>query len=280
VSVTEGTEITFEEAREQLRANIVAVRAANLIADIANAYSDATAGGATLTEAAAEIGIDSVNVAAVDISGLAPDGTPAPVPDEPTFLQQAFTTLEGDETFLFEGDDQQVYYAVRVNAVTPAALRPLEIVRAEVESAWQEEARANALQELATQTAADVRANGLDATAENLGRTVMVSMPLERDGFGETFSGDLLQQIFSVPQGSVVSALAGNGEDYIVARIEDVTHPVPDLTSDEYNQIGEAMAGQMAEDIIASFANAAREEVGVTTYPDTIDIVLGQGVFY
>jgi peptidyl-prolyl cis-trans isomerase D len=281
VSVTEGTDLTFEEARDQLRANIVALRAANLIADIANAYSDATAGGATLTEAAAEIGIDSVNVEAVDIAGLTPDGTPAPVPDEPTFLQQAFTTLEGDETFLFEGEgDEQIYYAVRVNAVTPATLRPLETVRAEVEAAWQEDARANALLELATQTAADVRANGLDATAENLERIVMVSTPLERDSLDNVFGGGLLEQIFSVPQGSVVSAPDATGQNYVVARIEDVSHPVPDLASDTYNQIGEAMAQQMAEDVVASFSNAAREEVGVTTYPDNIDIVLGQGVFY
>jgi hypothetical protein len=105
-------------------------------------------------------------------------------------------------------------------------------------------------------------------------------MPLQRDGFDAFFGPELLQQIFSVPQGSVISALAANGEDYVVARIEDVSHPVPDVSSAEYNQIGDSMAGQMAQDIVETIAVDAREEVGVTTYPDAIDIVLGQGVFF
>ena len=279
VSITPGTEMSFEEARDEIRENFVATRAANLIAEVANAYSDASARGATLTEAAAEIGIDSVIVEAVDIAGLQPDGTPAPVPDESTFLQQAFVTTEGDETFLFEGLDE-VYYAVSVNAVTPAALRPLETIRLEVERARDEDARANALQARATETLEEAQASGFEAAAENLDRIVMVSMPLQRDGFDEFFGPELLQQIFSVPQGSVISALAANGEDYVVARVEDVFHPVPDISSADYNQIGESMAGQMAQDIVETFADAAREEVGVTTYPDAIDIVLNQGVFY
>jgi peptidyl-prolyl cis-trans isomerase D len=279
VGITPGTELSFEDARDEIRENIVAARAANLMAELANAYSDASAGGATLTQAAAEIGIESVVVEAVDNAGLLPDGTPAPIPDESSFLEQAFATFEGDETFLFAGLDE-IYYAVRVNAVTPAALRPLETVRPEVERAWEDQTRANALQARAAEIAEEVQTNGFDAAAENLGRIVMVSMPLQRDGFDAFFGPELLQQIFSVPQGSVISALAANGEDYVVARIEDVSHPVPDVSSAEYNQIGDSMAGQMAQDIVETIAVDAREEVGVTTYPDAIDIVLGQGVFF
>ncbi len=279
VDITPGTEMTFEEARDQLRNDIVSLRAANLIADIANAYSDASAGGATLTEAAGATGIESVTVEAVDNAGLLPDGTPAPIPADPTFLEQAFGTNEGTETFLFEGLDQ-VYYAIRVNGITLAALRPLETVRPEVERAWEENALANALQRRSVEITQEVQTSGLDAVAENLGRAVTVSMPLRRDGFDETLGPDLLQQIFSVPLGSVISGFAANGGDYVVVRIEDISHPVPDITSEEYLQLRETMATQMAQDVVQTFANAAREEVGVTTYPDAIDIVLSQGVFF
>ena len=208
-----------------------------------------------------------------------PDGSPAPIPQDPSFLEQAFLTNAGDETFLFEGLDG-VYYAVRVDGVTPAALRPLEAVRAEVEAAWEEDARANALENRAADVLAQAQANGLEAVSEDLDRTIVVSMPLRRDSFGETIGPQLLQQLFSVPQGSVVSGLAANAEEYVVARIEDISHPVPDLNSDEYNQLGQSMAGQMAQDVIETFASAAREEVGVTTYPNVIDIAMGQGAFY
>jgi peptidyl-prolyl cis-trans isomerase D len=250
-----------------------------LIADFANAYSDASAGGATLPEAAAETGIESIAIAAVDNAGLLPDGTSAMLPDDPTFLEQAFVTNEGNETFLFEGLDE-IYYAVRISGVTPATLRPLETVRPEVETAWAEDALANALQRRGAEVSDEVRASGLESTAQTLDRIVMVSMPLRRDSFDETLGSELLQQIFSVPQGSVVSGSAANGVDHVVARIENISHPVPDITSDEFLQLSQSMSQQMAQDVVETFASAAREEVGVTTYPDAIDVVLAQGIFY
>jgi peptidyl-prolyl cis-trans isomerase D len=279
VSITPATEISFEEARDQIRENIISLRAANLIADFANAYSDASAGGATLPEAAAETGIESIAIAAVDNAGLLPDGTSAMLPDDPTFLEQAFVTNEGNETFLFEGLDE-IYYAVRISGVTPATLRPLETVRPEVETAWAEDALANALQRRGAEVSDEVRASGLESTAQTLDRIVMVSMPLRRDSFDETLGSELLQQIFSVPQGSVVSGSAANGVDHVVARIENISHPVPDITSDEFLQLSQSMSQQMAQDVVETFASAAREEVGVTTYPDAIDVVLAQGIFY
>jgi peptidyl-prolyl cis-trans isomerase D len=279
VSITPATEISFEEARDQIRENIISLRAANLIADFANAYSDASAGGATLPEAAAETGIESIAIAAVDNAGLLPDGTSAMLPDDPTFLEQAFVTNEGNETFLFEGLDE-IYYAVRISGVTPATLRPLETVRSEVETAWAEDALANALQRRGAEVSDEVRASGLESTAQTLDRIVMVSMPLRRDSFDETLGSELLQQIFSVPQGSVVSGSAANGVDHVVARIENISHPVPDITSDEFLQLSQSMSQQMAQDVVETFASAAREEVGVTTYPDAIDVVLAQGIFY
>jgi peptidyl-prolyl cis-trans isomerase D len=279
VSITPATEISFEEARDQIRENIISLRAANLIADFANAYSDASAGGATLPEAAAETGIESIAIAAVDNAGLLPDGTSAMLPDDPTFLEQAFVTNEGNETFLFEGLDE-IYYAVRISGVTPATLRPLETVRSEVETTWAEDALANALQRRGAEVSDEVRASGLESTAQTLDRIVMVSMPLRRDSFDETLGSELLQQIFSVPQGSVVSGSAANGVDHVVARIENISHPVPDITSDEFLQLSQSMSQQMAQDVVETFASAAREEVGVTTYPDAIDVVLAQGIFY
>jgi len=278
-NITPGTELTFEEARDQIRESLVTQRAANLIADLANAYSDSTAGGAILPVAATRIGIESIALEAIDNAGLLPDGTLAPIPSDPTFLEQVFLTVAGEETFLYEGQDQ-LYYAIRVNSVTPAALHPLETVRPEVERAWEDDTRANARQRRAMELLEEAQTNGLDSVAQSLSRTLMVSMPLRRDSFSETIGPQLLQQIFSISQGSTTSGLAANGEDYIIVRIEDVSHPVPDITSDEYNQLVESMAAQMGQDVIDTFVNAAREDVGVTTYPDAMDIAMGLGFFY
>lgn len=280
VHVMPGTELSFEEARDQIRENIVQTRAANMVADIANAFEDARAGGATLSEAAMEVGIESHTVEAVDSEGLMPDGTMAPIPSDPAFIQEVFATDVGEESFLFQGDDQFVEFAVRVNGVTPSALRPLDTVRADVEAAYEADARAKKLRATAMDLSMQAESDGLDAAAAGADHTVMVSMPLDRMSYGDVIGPELLQQIFSVPQGSVLFGMTANGEDYAVARIEDISHPVPDITGADYVQLRESISGQMSKDLMEIFANAARDEVGVTTYPDVIDTALGQGVFY
>ena len=280
VSVTPGTELSFEEAREQIRRNLVANRAANLVADVANAFEDARAGGATLAEAAMSVGIEHRTIEAVDRQGLLPDGTMAPIPDDPAFIEQVFATEAGEESFLFPAMEENIEYAVRVNGITPASLRPLDEVRAEVEAAWMAEARANALMEMASGISEQAQSGSLEAAADDLGREVMTSMPLERSSYGEVFGPQLMQQLFSVPQSSMIYGLAANGQDYVVARVEEVSHPVPDPASAEYQQLLENIGAQLGNDLIEAFADAARDEVGVTTYPATIETALGQGVYY
>lgn len=278
--ITPGTELTFEEAQDRIRESIVQTRAANLVADIANAFEDSRAGGSTLSEAAMEVGIEYQTVEAVDRQGLLPDGAMAAIPEDPVFLEQIFATDIGEESFLFRGADEFAEYAIRVNGVTPAALRPLETVRAEVETAYEADARATELRVLATELAAQANSEGLDAAADGVDRVVMVSMPLDRSAISDVIGPELLQQVFSVPRGAVLFGVTANQEDYAVALVDDVSHPVPELTSDEYQQLRESISGQMSNDLMETFAAAAREEVTITTYPDVIDTALGQGVFY
>jgi peptidyl-prolyl cis-trans isomerase D len=167
-----------------------------------------------------------------------------------------------------------------VNGVTPSALRPLETVRAEVETAYEADARATELRVLATELAAQANSEGLDAAAAGLEKAVMVSMPLDRSAISDVIGPELLQQVFSVPRGAVLFGVTANQEDYAVALVDDVSHPVPDLASAEYQQLRDSISGQMSNDVMETFATAAREEVTVTTYPDVIDTALGQGVFY
>jgi peptidyl-prolyl cis-trans isomerase D len=279
-SITPGTQLTFDEAREQILEDIVATRGANMLADVANEFEDARAGGATLAEAAMEVGIEVQTIEAVDADGNLPDGTMAPIPTDPAFLEQIFATDVGEESFLFRGEDEFVEYAVRVNGVTPSALRPLETVRAEVEAAYEADTRAMQLRIMATEIAAQAQGETLAAAAEGAGKVITVTMPLGRDSVDEVVGPQLLQQFFSVPQGSVIFGLTANGQDYAVARIEDISHPIPDITSDEYAQLRDSISGQMSSDIMEAFADAARNEVGVTTYPNVIDTALGQGTFY
>jgi hypothetical protein len=116
--------------------------------------------------------------------------------------------------------------------------------------------------------------------AASLNSEVTTTMPLPRNVLDGAIGTGLLEQIFSAPEGTVLSGQTADSMNYAVLRIASIAHPVPDALSEEYQQFRQGMAGQMAQDIIQSLVAAAREEAGVATYPDAIEIALNQGIYY
>ena len=270
-----GITRTFDDMRETLRAGVITDRGRGQAVDLSNAFEDARAGGSTLAEAAASQSLEVRRVEAVDREARTPDGTMADISDDPSLLDEAFATESGEESLLFQGEDEN-YYAVRVNAVTPSALRPLEEVRAEVREGWLAQARASALEAMASNMAVEAQSGGLARAAAGFRRAPVRSMPLRRDSIGDAFSPALLQQVFSVPRDIVVAGLAASGNDYVVARVVEIDHPVPDVASAEYAAFERERADEMGNDAVQALAAAARESAGVTTYPQVLQMLFGE----
>lgn len=275
VKVTPGETKSFDQLKDTIRADLIAARAQGKMADLANAFEDARGGGASLAEAAMKLNLPVHSVAAVDRMGLAPNGSKADVAGEMALLDQAFRTEAGEESTIFQGEDKN-YYAVKVARVTPAAVKPLDTVRATVRESWMTEARANALKKRAEMLAEDARKGSLAAAAQTLKKTPIHSMPIRRNQQNDVYGPQVLQQLFSQPKGGVAVGPQPNGPNYIVAQIVDVSHPVPDFTNPSYVQFRNVVAQQLSEDMAQTVAAAARAHVGVTTYPAAVQSVLGE----
>ena len=77
--VTPGTDTSFEAAHDQLRAQVLADKAADLIYDRAGKVQDLLAGGTPLDEMPADLGLAAVT-GTLDEHGNTPEGTRAPIP--------------------------------------------------------------------------------------------------------------------------------------------------------------------------------------------------------
>ncbi len=143
-AITPGVSKSFDDVKADLRKDVMGELAAAKLTDVSNAFEDAQAGGANLSEAAKKVGAHAVSVAAVDVRGFAPDGTKAALPDEPELLAQIFKADVGDEGDPFQTKDGNMY-VVRVDGVTPPKIKPLDQVRAEASAAYMDEQRAKAL---------------------------------------------------------------------------------------------------------------------------------------
>ncbi len=116
-------------------------RAMDTVFESANKVEDALAGGASIEDVAQRFGLRLIQVAAIDANGRKPDGGAVEgLPAAQQVAQTAFGLQQGAASNLTETPDGD-YFIARVDAITPATLRPLDTIRGEVIAAWQAEQR-------------------------------------------------------------------------------------------------------------------------------------------
>ena len=243
----------FADVRDKISRDLALQRAESALFDISNRFEDARASGETLEEAARTIGLQAHKIPAIDRSGNSPDGTPvADLPSEPEFLRDIFDSMPEEENDLRE-TRAGGYFVVRVDTITPSALRPFESVADEVRSAMRARAIAQALEQLANDIRARAEAGTPLATiAEERGLIVT-----DRPAIGRNFRDELLSpaataEIFAAEPKQIISTPAPKG-GFVVARLDKIL--VPDFPADDSQtaQLNTALENQMADDVLAQY---------------------------
>jgi peptidyl-prolyl cis-trans isomerase D len=240
--------------------------------ETANTVEDELAGGATIEDVAQKLGLRVVKVDAMDSSGRKPDGSPVEGLIAPQQLAQAaFGLQEGSASSLTEtpvGD----YFIVRVDAITPAALRPLDSVRGEVVAAWQAEQRAQRAAKWAEDIAGRLRAGSTmqDIAALLPGVATDVTPALTRDGRERgQLPPALLEQLFTLSQGQVATAPTRDGQ--MVIRLQEIQNADPAAAGAQVAQLRQSVQQAMVGDLLAQFTEGLRQRYPVTINQTTID---------
>jgi peptidyl-prolyl cis-trans isomerase D len=275
VKITPGRVTTLDQARDEIKKLLLRQLTDAKMVDIANAYTDAVSGGATLAAAAQKVGMHPGHVAAMDGNGLAPDGSKTVAPDDPTFRAQVFKAEPGEDGDPFQGKSGN-YYALSVNAVMPPKLELLDKVRAPAIAEWTGKQRAILLQKKAAELAAQANKDkAIDGIAKAIGAKVQASPALMHSTDDATFSSELVTKLFSVSPGAAVYGALGKGEGYIVARVTGIYHPLPPTDNPEFLEGVRLISQNVGSDVTASFANAARDKQGVTINTKLLNTVVG-----
>ncbi len=274
-NITPGSIKTLEQAKDEIRTQIVQELAQSKLTDISNAYTDASSAGASLTDAAKKVGMHTGRIAAMDANGLAPDGTKTAAPDDPDFRAIVFRTEVGEE-----GDPQVAksgtVFVVAVNGSTPPKLKPLDQVRAQALAAWTDQQRAILLKKKAQELTAQANREGsLDGAAKAIGATVQQSPALNHSTQSDVFSQTLVTNLFQAKPGQTVFGPKGKSGDYVVARVTGIVHPpLPEKSPGYLNAVRE-MSVSVAGSISESFIAEQREEQGVTINQKLLNGVVG-----
>lgn len=268
-AITAAQVTPFEEARTELARERALEEARSRIAAETGPIEDLLAGGATLEEIAAETEMElgTIELNAESEGDLAVD---------PAFRRLADEAREGeasDPATLADGS----LVSLRVDAVEPPALIPLEGIRDRVAADWTAAETQRRLVEQAEALRAEVAAGEtLSAVASRRDLAVRGAGPLTR---GETLPGlppEIVADVFAAEAGGVV--VRPDGDGVIVAQVSQV-EPF-DAEAAENAQAVEAvrteLRDQAAEDVLALYTAALRDAAGVSLDTGLVESTLAQ----
>ena len=273
--VTPGHQVTLEEIRPALEAEVRKDAAAKKIDEQTQAYDDAHTKGATLAEAAQKAGVPVTTIPPVAKQGLDQQAKPVPGLTQ-KLMETAFALPAGGESELVDAGNGE-YFAVRVDKIIPPAMPPLAEIKPELSRAWLQREVVKRMQAKAEELAARVKkGESLDAVAASAGAKVTHLTGLSRQTAGQnpTASQELLAQTFNGKPGDVFTA-RGKQFEYLVGKIEKVSTGDPAVLAQTAEQARPQMSMAYLRELQGAVQAAARQKIKVRIDADRARAALG-----
>ncbi|MCG8546169.1 MAG: peptidyl-prolyl cis-trans isomerase, partial [Alphaproteobacteria bacterium] len=237
----------------------------------ANRLEEALGGGATLQDAAREVGVPVVKVASLDREGRNASDKPVENLPPAPFLESAFETPDGADSLLLETADNS-YFILRVDSVTPPTLRPLETVRAEATADWKSDQRWDEARTKAKKLVERLNNGATIADiAEETGYKVTETQPFTRNGGGAPANTPptIISELFAAK--SIGRAAMGNGTSGIdVAQLTQIDKAAPTQDKEGVEALTESLRLGIANDIAAQLDSALRKRHNVSVNPGVV----------
>ncbi len=272
-NVTPAEIRAFDEVRAEIEETFLDQGTKKRLFDKIEEIENERDSGVPLAEAAQKHGATAQVVGPVDSfsfnrGGGIVDGVPAEA------LAAAFKLEEGEESQASELSDRSGYYFISLTEIIPPAPIPLETIAAEVEARWRVSDRDARLGAVVAQIN-DALAKGtpLAEAAAPFNRAPL-SASLNRRSVNETFSQDLLDQVFAAAKGKAVSGRAGDGAQ-VIAVIDAVAFGAAPVGPEQISAFGRFIGQQIDQELIDAYAKAVRDDAKVKINKAQLDRQFG-----
>lgn len=269
-NIVPETQLSFEDARDELVARVNAKKASDIIIDKIDEIEEQRATLRSIGEIAADVGLETQTVD-VTRSGVGLDQ----IGDLPAEGEQRLLTAINNA----EQDALLPAVTIGANAMawfdllqeTAARDLTLEEVRNDLETAWMQDQRAQALAEKANELVAEVdQGTPIFDVASKVGQIAQPSLPLTRRGDGSFITANVATAAFSGGEGFADAVQLQDGT-YLVFQVTGITAAEPsDIEQD--NLI--ALSDSVADDLYQQFITARRDDLGVSINQGTLNQIL------
>lgn len=272
-NVTPAATRPFEDVRPEIEEAFLDQGTKKRLFDRIEEIENERDSGLPIAEAAQKHGVTAQVIGPVDSfsfnrGGGIVDNVPAEV------LEAAFKLDEGEESQATELKDKSGYYFVSLSEIIPPAPIPLETIAAEVEARWRAADRDARLGAVVAQIN-DALSKGapLAEAAAPAGRAPQTAS-LSRRSVNETFSQDLLDQVFSAAQGKAVSGRTRDGAQ-VIAVIDAITYGAAPVGPEQIAAFGRFIGQQIDQELIDAYARTIRDDARVKINQAQIDRQFG-----
>ena len=258
-----GAVKTLEEVKDQVTQAARARLARDRLLDLHDKFEDARAGGATLEEAAREIGLQVAVIGPVSKDGNDERGEPVSIPGHPSTLATAFDSEVGLEVSpLTDGDNGFTWLETR--EIRPTATPPFNEVKDQVAAAWKAREAAKATRAKAEELVKKLQAGTpIEEVAQAEGVEVQSAQGLKRTEASASFTPGDIAALFSVPADGKALSMSPLGTSAKIIASTPVLGEGFDPASDEAKAIREVLQGNLSNDLYAEYVTALQEDIGV-----------------
>lgn len=257
----------FAKLKEQIADDLKTEHAMNRLYERSNKLDEALANGTSITDAAAGAGLKLEEIPVFDRRGQGDAGeVMTGLPGRNRIIDLAFQTPSGETSRLIELPEGTVA-ALRVDAIEPVSVKPLDSIKTDVEIAWRIDAATKAARVKAEAMLAEIKGGkSFEEAAANAGLTIEEKTPVTREGAGaETVSPQVLAALFGLAKvGDAEIADTANGA--AVVRLKSINAAETDKLRTER----EALAGELSEAIGGDAALVFQQYLR-QRYPVSID---------
>ena len=268
---------------------MLASKAADIIYDRANKVDNILASGSGLDELPTDLGLAGVT-GTMDAESNTPEGPqagagkPAPIPGgdavRKALIEAAFQAHKGDPPRLTEvplktPGGGSAYYALSLEDVIPPAPKPFAQVRDTVLADWTRDTVRHTQETAAAKLLTAVKQGQTLANAAAVAGVTVTRTPLT--GRQQPVSGmppELLRPLFDLKPGEPTMVETADG--FIVAVPDQIVTPDPTSDPTGYNQVREALAKGLGQDVDAMFVQTLRERAQPRINQTNLDSISGQ----
>lgn len=226
---------SFEDVRTRLEEELKIEMAVNQVYDSITIFEEAQDSGATLEEAAKAAKAQLITIDGMSQNSLNESSDPINDIATSTGFRSAVWQQEIGTEGMLIADEDNTYFALRVENETAARSRDLDEVKDEAIKAWKLE---TAISRAKTQAEDIIAANDFDAAVKSAGATLEQSSPFLQSGIGldHEESSLIASASFSIEVGDKTLVETGS-DSIIVIRLDDIIAGDEDTVTLRKNQL-------------------------------------------